>query len=151
LKQLEVFLDENRDSPKLVAPLEDLGFSVHRHVDSFRRGTSDEDWVPDVVRRGWVIVTTDRGRGDNIMLMVLERHLAVALIFSPKVHPVDCAKAIGTHQRRICQAIERYEPPLVLYVRESEVKAHDFNGGPKQSVLGNGTIKGDIAKTRRTS
>ncbi|MEM9455865.1 MAG: hypothetical protein AAGF11_16915 [Myxococcota bacterium] len=129
---LEVFLDENRDSPRLVAALEKRGVSVHRHRDSFPRGTEDEICVPEVVSRGWVIVTTDRGRGDRIMLMVLEQTRATALIFSSRVPPDQCAEAIGIHERKIRRVIERYEPPIVLYISRSEVRVEHLREGRRE-------------------
>lgn len=75
------------------------------------------------------------------MLVVLHQCRASALIFSPKVPPADCAATLGIHHRRIREAIARHSP-VVLYVSRSSVEAHDFAGGPRQRVLGNGTIRG---------
>lgn len=95
-----------------------------------------------MVSRKWIIVTTDRGRGDKIMLKELARNSALALVFSPRVKPIECAQALCDHQRRIARAIGSNPPPLVFYVSQTGIRAHDFSGRrARLRVLGNGTLR----------
>lgn len=36
------------------------GMSIERHADHFAHDAPDQDWVPVVTERGWVILTCDR-------------------------------------------------------------------------------------------
>jgi hypothetical protein len=128
----------------LVRELVARDFVVHRYREVCGRpGVRDEEWVPTVVSRGWVIITTDRGRGDKIILKVLARHKATAIMLAPKGHPTETAQLILENQRKILRVIETNAPPLGLYVCKSGITAHDFErGGPRLRVLGNGKLKG---------
>jgi hypothetical protein len=43
-----------------VALLRDAGFQVEAKDDHFHHATADVDWLPLVIRRGWVILTKDK-------------------------------------------------------------------------------------------
>lgn len=119
---------------------------VHRYREVYPQSVEDESWVPAVVSRGWVILTTDKGRGDRIMLKVLAEHKATALMFAPKGPPESTVELLLENERRIARAIETNEPPLGLYVAKTGITAHDFEtGGPRFRVLGNGKLKRDPA------
>jgi hypothetical protein len=49
----------DRDLGGIVLPglLRDAGLIVHRHDDHFGPNAQDEVWIPDVARRGWIILT----------------------------------------------------------------------------------------------
>jgi hypothetical protein len=53
------YLDENVCGRKLTDALRSAGAVVERATDHFERGTADGQWIPEVTRRGWVILTTD--------------------------------------------------------------------------------------------
>lgn len=120
------------------------GFVVHRYREVHAPGEKDEAWVPTVVSHGWIILTTDKGKGDKIMLKTLAKHEATALIFAPRGPAEETAELLLENERRILRAIEANEPPLGLYVSKTGVTAHDFaRGGPRMRVLGNGKLKRD--------
>jgi hypothetical protein len=65
-----VFLDENHcRNPHLLAALRDAGVAYERHLDHFPAGVEDVVWLPEVGRRGWTLLTTDK----RIRSHVLER------------------------------------------------------------------------------
>ena len=47
------YIDEDLDSDDFVDPLLAAGFTLQRHRDNFAPGTADEEWIPEVARRGW--------------------------------------------------------------------------------------------------
>jgi predicted nuclease of predicted toxin-antitoxin system len=53
--------------------LQDAGARVERHDDHFAQNALDEDWIPEVSRRGWVILTKDK----NIRRTAGEREAAL--------------------------------------------------------------------------
>jgi hypothetical protein len=52
----------DRDLGAYIFPdhLKNAGQRVERHVDYFVDDAHDEDWLPEVARRGWVILTSDQ-------------------------------------------------------------------------------------------
>jgi PIN like domain len=138
---LEVFLDENRDSPVLVSALSAHGIVGIRFRDMFARGALDEEWVPVVVARGLPILTSDRGRGDGIMIPTLLYYRATAFIVGPGLSLLECAAALAEHARWIESARQRNPPPLLLYVGKATITAHDPRGGRRLEVLRNGKLR----------
>lgn len=125
----------------LVSALSAHGIVGIRFRDVFARGVPDEEWVPLVVARGLPILTTDRERGDGIMIPTLLHHRATAFIFGASVSLVECAAALAEHARWIESARRRNPPPLLLYVSKATIRAHDPLGGRRLDVLRNGKLR----------
>ena len=61
LDSLAIYLDENHcNNRSILAVLKNAGIEVHRHLDHFSRGTPDQDWLPLVGEKGWILLTTDK-------------------------------------------------------------------------------------------
>jgi hypothetical protein len=125
----------------LVSALSAHGIVGIRFRDMFARGVPDEEWVPVVVARGLPILTTDRGRGDGIMIPTLIHHRATAFIVGSTVSLIECAAALAEHARWIENTRQRNPPPLLLYVGKATIKAHDPRGGRRLDVLRNGKLR----------
>ncbi len=67
------FIDRCLGSVRLAAALRESGITVEIHDDHFPQSAQDEDWLPQVGERGWVVLTKDA----NIAKRTSER-LAVA-------------------------------------------------------------------------
>lgn len=50
-------------SPKLVSGLAEFGEEVAHLRDHFPEDTPDADWLEDIGKRGWVLITKDRAIG----------------------------------------------------------------------------------------
>ncbi len=60
-ERLAIYLDENHCNNKsILAVLKSAEIQVERHLDHFTRGTPDEDWLPLVGAKRWVLLTTDK-------------------------------------------------------------------------------------------
>lgn len=125
----------------LVSALAAHGIVGIRFRELFARGAPDEEWVPVVVARGLPILTTDRGRGDGIMIPTLIYHHATAFIFGASVSLIECAAALAEHARWIENTRQRNPPPLLLYVGKATITAHDPRGGRRLDVLRNGKLR----------
>lgn len=56
-----LYLDENLDNCKaILEALANSGVRFERHRDYFQRGTPDEDWLPFVAERSWIVLTKDK-------------------------------------------------------------------------------------------
>ncbi|HTD32291.1 MAG TPA: hypothetical protein VK665_01420 [Candidatus Elarobacter sp.] len=54
------FFFDNTFPPQLVKILVILGVDAHHLQDDFPPDTLDVDWIPEVGKKGWVVVTGDR-------------------------------------------------------------------------------------------
>jgi PIN like domain len=58
LEDFILYLDENLDNCKpIMGALTDSSVKFECHHDHFERGTADEDWLPFVAERSWVVLT----------------------------------------------------------------------------------------------
>ncbi len=60
LDQYTFFLDRALESYALRDALKQLGARVEMHRDHFEEGADDPDWLPEVARQGWIILSTDQ-------------------------------------------------------------------------------------------
>ena len=54
------FIDRDTGGRLLAAALRPHGFRVELHDSHFRQETKDREWIREVARRGWAILTCDR-------------------------------------------------------------------------------------------
>ncbi len=64
------FIDRCLGSKRIVEKLRSAGITIEIHDDHFDKGAQDVDWLPEVGRRGWVVLTKDA----NIGKRTLERN-----------------------------------------------------------------------------
>ncbi|HND33241.1 MAG TPA: hypothetical protein PLA94_24755 [Myxococcota bacterium] len=63
------FLDRTFGAQRVVRVLRDAGWTVEVHQDHFRQDIPDQEWIPVVAERQWVVLTQDK----NIRHRPLER------------------------------------------------------------------------------
>ena len=61
LESLVFFVDRCLGSNDVPQALAAAGMRVERHRDHFNSDADDCDWLPEVGRRGWIVVTKDAG------------------------------------------------------------------------------------------
>jgi hypothetical protein len=59
-KSFVFFLDRSLGKKKIAGALRRAGAEVEVHDDHFPPGAKDQDWLPEVGRRGWILFTKDR-------------------------------------------------------------------------------------------
>ena len=69
LRSLTFFLDYQIGRYLVADALRKEGASVEVHIDHFSQSATDLEWIPEIGRRGWVLITRDA----NIRRNPLER------------------------------------------------------------------------------
>lgn len=69
LSSLTFFLDHQIGRYQVAEALRAAGAKVEVHLDHFPGNMPDIDWIPEVAKRGWVLITKDK----NIRRNPLER------------------------------------------------------------------------------
>jgi hypothetical protein len=54
-----VFFIDRSAGKKIAAPLRDAGLSIELHDDHFAQDAPDEEWLTEVGRRKWYVITRD--------------------------------------------------------------------------------------------
>lgn len=73
LKSLTLFLDYQIGRYIVAKALRAAGASVEVHIDHFAQDAPDTEWIPEIGRRDWVLITKDQ----NIRRNALERNAYV--------------------------------------------------------------------------
>ncbi|MFN0141589.1 MAG: hypothetical protein ACKVQW_16070 [Pyrinomonadaceae bacterium] len=59
LDSLEIFIDRSLGK-KIALPLKEAGARVHLHDDYFEQDVEDQEWLTEVGKRGWLVITKDQ-------------------------------------------------------------------------------------------
>lgn len=60
LASLTLFLDYQLGRYTVADKLRAAGARVEAHIDHFPQAAPDTEWIPEVGRRGWVLITRDK-------------------------------------------------------------------------------------------
>jgi hypothetical protein len=60
LESLVFFLDRSVGKRRVAESLRARGALVELHDDHFAKDVPDSEWIAEVIRRGWIIVTKDK-------------------------------------------------------------------------------------------
>jgi hypothetical protein len=101
------------------------GLSVTLHDEAFPQGTADEDWLPEIGRRGWILLTKDdRIRSSTAQRGILLRAGVRAFILSSANLPGPAmAEAFGAAAKRMLRLAAAERRPFIARLSPSgEVK-----------------------------
>ena len=63
LQSIIFFVDRCLGNKTVVETLRNSGITVEIHDDHFHKSAQDVDWVPEIGKRGWVVLTKDANIG----------------------------------------------------------------------------------------
>ncbi len=103
LRPATFFLDRALGRKKVAAALREIGVNVEVHEDHYAPDARDQDWLEDVGKKGWVVLTKDR----HIRYRVLEKEalmkarVAVFVLTSGNLTGEEMAQAFVTAMPQI--------------------------------------------------
>jgi hypothetical protein len=107
---------------KIVAQaLRKIGETVEIHDDHFAPDAKNEDWLAEVGKRGWIVLTKD----DRIRYRVTERtaltssRVRAFVLTSSQLHGAEMAAAFVNALPRIKRLIAKHAPPFICRVSRS--------------------------------
>lgn len=94
------------------------GVNVELKTDHFPQDTADIDWLPEVGRKGWVILSKDKNlRHNHIELVALLRSGAASFILtSGNFTGEEMAEAFVQALPQIRRILNKLQPPFVATV-----------------------------------
>ena len=110
------FLDRNLGTKHVAHALRAAGATVEVHNDHFLQDARDEIWLPEVGKRGWVVLTKD----DRIRYRPTERaavisaRVALFVLSSGNLNGEDMAQAFVAALPRMSRVLAKHRPRLLL-------------------------------------
>lgn len=102
--------------------LEAAQLTVERHVAHFPDDCSDDVWLAEVGRRGWVAITHDRRiRHKRNELEAIDRHRVALLVVIGKAPHPQLARSFVATRHRIFAFLDRHSPPFIAKVYRASV------------------------------
>jgi hypothetical protein len=119
------------------ARLREAGLQVERHADHFAPDTPDEAWLPEVGRRGWVVLTHDeRIRYKPNELSAVMRHGVRLLVVQGQAPYPQLAIWFVQTLPRIEAFLDAHAAPYIAKVQRPTPKELTGNpGAPGRVVL----------------
>jgi predicted nuclease of predicted toxin-antitoxin system len=66
-QSLTFFIDRCLGNRHIVEKLRSAGITIEIHDDHFKKDAEDVDWLPEIGKRGWVVLTKDGKIGKNFL------------------------------------------------------------------------------------
>jgi PIN like domain len=120
-ERLVFFIDRSLGKKIVAQALRKIGETVEIHDDHFAPDAKDEDWLAEVGKRGWIVLTKD----DRIRYRVTERtaltssRVRAFVLTSSQLHGAEMAAAFVNALPRIKRLIAKHAPPFICRVSRS--------------------------------
>ncbi len=124
------FIDRCLGNKLIVETLRTAGVNVEIHDDHFGKNTQDVDWIPEIGKRGWIILTKDARIGKNQMerLAIADAGVRMFVLVSQNLSGADMAniflKAIPEMEKF---SLKNIAPFIAKVDRDSKVKVWKDN------------------------
>ncbi len=115
------FVDRSLGRKHVGPALRNIGEIVELHDDHFKQDTVDEEWLAEVGRRGWVVLSND----DRIRFRDIERqalidnHVAAFILTSMNIKGSEMANAFVLALPKIKKILKKIEKPFIATVSRS--------------------------------
>ena len=123
---LVFFIDRCLGKHFIVDALKQTGITIEIHDDHFAPSTLDTEWIPEIGRRGWIILTKDANIGRNhLERQALARAgIRMFTLVSQNLSGEDMAEIFRIAIPNIQKFISKHPAPFIAKVyRDSKVKA----------------------------
>lgn len=120
------FIDRCLGNKLIVETLRAADVRVEIHDDHFSKNTQDVDWIPEIGRRGWIILTKDARIGKNQIerLAVANARVRMFVLVSQNLSGADMANIFVTAIPTMEKFITHNLAPFIAKVeRDGKVKA----------------------------
>lgn len=116
-----LFIDRDAWSRRLRDALVEAGIPFESHRDHFSPNALDDDWLPVVGRRGWIVLTRDKAirHRPNELAAVRAAALHVFALTSGNLSAAESAEIIVKAWPHILSAVAAFAPPRLWSIDRS--------------------------------
>ena len=129
LESAVFFIDRSVGKKSVAEPLREAGLTVELHDDHFPQNAHDEQWLTEVGKRGWFVITRD----DRIRYRRLEaeavRNAKVGLfvVVSKNLTGPQTAEVVLKAMSRLRRFISGHRRPFIAKIyRDGKIQELDF-------------------------
>ena len=122
--QTTLYLDENLcDCVQILNVLREASFPFERHLEHFRRGTPDADWLPLTGEKGWAVLTKDKALRYNPLekAKIIEHKLKIFAFSSGNLSGKDMATLLKVNLRRLDRYARSHRAPFVASISRNAI------------------------------
>jgi hypothetical protein len=130
LEKAVFFLDRSVGRRSVAEPLREAGLVVELHDDHFPQDALDEEWLMEVGRRGWCVITRD----DRIRYRRVETEavrsarVAMFVVVSKNLTGPQTADVLLRALDRVGRFLSSHRPPFIAKIyRDGRVERHRFD------------------------
>jgi predicted nuclease of predicted toxin-antitoxin system len=103
--------------------LREHGLNVEFHADHFVDDAADEDWISEVGRHGWIVLTKDKAirRRPVELEAVVAANVRMFSLSSGNMTGKEMASVFAENRRRMGRFLKDHPPPFIARVSKSGV------------------------------
>jgi predicted nuclease of predicted toxin-antitoxin system len=115
------FIDRCLGSVRLATALRAASITVEIHDDHFPQSAQDEDWLPEVGRRGWVVLTKDGSIAKRISerLAVASANIKLFVLVAQNLSGDDMIDIFSKSLPAMQTFAREHPPPFIAKVYKS--------------------------------
>lgn len=112
------FIDRCLGKHLILDELRKTGVQVETHDNHFPPGATDEQWIPEVGKKGWVVLTKDKRITYNTMerRAVAYAEIRMFTLASTKLSGKDAAIAFSNALEGMLKFVRKYPAPFIAKV-----------------------------------
>jgi hypothetical protein len=115
-----VFIVDECLGKSVADALRSVGAQVKLVTEEFGPGTPDKDWLPDVGRHGWLLITKDKRIRQNPVERRALQLAGVQAFFMGVRNPgaEEASAVVKDNAVRMVEFALKHEPPFVVVIRK---------------------------------
>lgn len=115
------FVDRALGAKIVVGALRASGLTVEAHDSHFAQNTPDTAWLPEIARRGWVLLTKDKAIRTNVLEFeaLINNRVAAFMLGRADLPGLEMAAIFTKSMRSVERALRRFEPPIIASVSKN--------------------------------
>lgn len=120
-----LFVDRDASSGRLFQALRDAGIPFEAHRDHFAHDTPDTDWLREVGRRGWLVLTRDQNirRKPDELAALREADVILFALTSGNLSAQETAEVVVGAWPKMKRMAAAIKPPAIFSLtRGGEVR-----------------------------
>lgn len=116
-----LFLDRSLGGQVVAGILREAGETVEVHDDHFPQDAPDEQWLPEVTRRGWIALTKDNAIRKHRLqrLMAARCGARLFVVTGGEMTGADIGASLVQMAGRIRKLVEKQQAPFIATIQAS--------------------------------
>lgn len=112
------FIDRDLGAKKFPAILKQAGIDVEIHNDHFAPDSPDEEWLPQVAKKGWYVLSNDKGilKGEVQRSAVMTSGVGLFILVGGHVKAEEIAKNFVNTISKVLEFAADLERPFIAKV-----------------------------------